>query len=482
MVNDFQPPPKHWSMLAQLGGVVTAVLMIVGLQAWDQQLAGKTSNSSVARDPVPPELPPIAIARLDSQSLSEPSNAKIETVIVDLGKPIATQRGLTPGELAIARRAWKYFQNNWNAQTGLVNAVDGTPVTTMAGVASTLAALVSARELLLVSEVEFAAKLEQTLKTLAALPLYQNELPNEGYNTTTAQPIALNQPDQPQETGWSAIDLGRLARWLKLVALRYPQWEPQVEAVWKSWRVDRLTNNGQLYAATLSQDQEQYRQQGRLGYESYAAYGFKLWGLPVQQALNVQKHVAFINLYGQSIPYDTRKTDSSNRNWVLSEPYILDGIETGFRALPKAYADRILAAQIARYRSTHQLTALAADHLDRAPFFLHNTLLSNRQPWAVLANRQSYNDFRFLSAKAAIGWHVLYRTDYTQSLVQVVTAQLPSDRGWYSGFYETLRQPNRALTADTNALILESLLYQNAGQPLLTWAGMRPAEKLQLPR
>jgi hypothetical protein len=51
---------------------------------------------------------------------------------------------LTATELEMAKIAWRYFQNNYQPETGLVNAVDGYPSTTMWDTASYLAALVTA--------------------------------------------------------------------------------------------------------------------------------------------------------------------------------------------------------------------------------------------------------------------------------------------------------------------------------------------------
>jgi Protein of unknown function (DUF3131) len=196
--------------------------------------------------------------------------------------------------------------------------------------------------------------------------------------------------------------------------------------------------------------------------------------LDVKQALDNQSHTAFVNLYGQGVPYDRRDYKNSGaNNYVLSEPYILDGIETGFQALPKAYADRILAAQAARYQATKKLTAVTEDNLDRPPYFVYSSLFVNGEPWATITDtQQQHNNLRFLSAKAAIGWYVLYNTAYTRQLFDFVQTNLKSQAGWYNGFYESLRQPNKALTANNNGVILESLLYKQVGKPLTVWAGV----------
>ena len=82
-----------------------------------------------------------------------------------------------------------------------------------------------------------------------------------------------------------------------------------------------------------------------------------------------------------------------------------------------------------------------------------------------------------MSAKAAVGWHVLYDTEYTSKLFDFVVDNLESETGWYNGYYETLQEPNEALTANNNGIILESLLYEKVGKPLIVWAGVKTESK-----
>ncbi|WP_298914387.1 DUF3131 domain-containing protein [uncultured Nostoc sp.] len=467
MTSDFQPPPKSLSILASVGGVVTAVIAIAILNFWSKQLSRT----------VPIAKSKISTASLDAKSLVLQGTPITKSQLTEAKTPyVAPGVGsLTPEETATGRQAWLYFQRNWNDETGLVNSVDGFKAVTMWDQAAAIAALVSARELNIVPAPEFEAKMSKMLKTLASMPLYKGELPNKVYNAKTLIPVNYGQLEKREEIGWSAIDLGRMAIWLKIVEAKYPQLRSLSTDVWKHWQVNRLTKNGQMYGIAVIKGKEQYNQEGRLGYENYAAYGLKLWGLDVKQALDYQSHTAFVNLYGQGIPYDQRDYKNSGaNNYVLSEPYILDGIETGFQSLPKAYADRILAAQTARYEATKQLTAVTEDNLDRPPYFVYSSLFVNGEPWATITDtRQQHNDLRFLSAKAAIGWHVLYNTTYTKQLFDFVQVNLNSKDGWYNGFYESLRQPNKTLTANNNGVILESLLYKQVGQPLTVWAGVR---------
>ncbi|MDZ8056242.1 MAG: DUF3131 domain-containing protein [Aulosira sp. ZfuVER01] len=484
MSSDFQPPPKGLSILASVGGVVTAIIAIALLNFWSGRLSQNTQTSAISTSQtVTPTPTPTAnleqqaqkVAKLDADSIVLQGTVITPSELIDKTPFItAGDQKLDAVDMAAARLAWSYFQRNWNDQTGLVNSADGFAAVTMWDQAAAIAALVSARELDIIPAAEFEAKMTKMLQTLASLPLYKGELPNKVYNAKTLIPVNYGQLEKKEEVGWSAIDLGRMAIWLKIVEAKYPKMRSPVQAVWKHWQVKRLTKNGQMYGTAVVKDKEQYNQEGRLGYENYAAYGLKLWGLDVKQALDHKSNTAFVNLYGQGVPYDRRDAKNSGaNNYVLSEPYILDGIETGFKALPKAYADRILAAQEARYQATNELTALTEDNLDRPPYFVYNSLFVNGKPWATITDTQEqHNNLRFLSAKAAIGWNVLYNTAYTHSLADTVFNKLKSDKGWYNGLYESLRQPNKSLTANNNGVILESFLYKQVGKPLTVWAGV----------
>jgi len=468
---DFEPPPKSWSALATVGGILTALAAIAVLQSVsnklqkDQSTEKKPGTQTVAS----------TWEKQDLKAMQLPGRPVPFNEIVAT-KPYAapTAGELTAAELEMARQAWSYFEKNWNEETGLVNSVDGFTSVTLWDQAAAMAALVSAFELEIVPETEFNEKMATALKSLAKLPLYKKELPNKVYNSKTLIPVNYGKVDQEQEIGWSAIDLGRMAIWLKIVAAKYPQFSSEARAVWRSWDLDRLVKNGQMYGTSVANGEEQYNQEGRQGYENYAAYGLKLLGLNVDRALNPTNYLGFVNLYNTGVPYDLRdaKTSGAN-NYVLSEPFILDGIEIGFQGLPKAFADRVLAAQEARFKATNQLTAVTEDNLDREPYFVYSSLFVNGAPWAVITDKgKTYNQLRFLSAKASVGWHVLYNTPYTQKLFDFVQTNLKSEKGWYNGYYETLREPNKSLTANNNGVIMESLLYKKVGKPLVVWAGV----------
>lgn len=384
-----------------------------------------------------------------------------------LPTPISRSIPFSGEDHQLANNAWRYFEAN-RLPTGLVSSGDKFPATTMWDVASQLAGMTAARELKLLPADEFDRWMNQTLTSLAKLPLYHKELPNKAYNAATLIPVSYGKLDHYQEIGFSALDLGRLSRWLDIVAARYPQHAAAVKAITSEWTLTRLAANGQLMGATVKDNKETWNQEGRLGYEQYGAYGLAKLGVQAKVALDPKAEMTMAKVMGVDVPVDKRTT---YHNYVTSEPYILDGLESGFKALPVEYAGRVLQAQQQRYLDTHQLTTWSEDNLDKAPWFVYNTVYVNGAPWkSIDSSGKDASEFRGSSTKAAVGWHMLFRTRYTAKAYKGLRWLADPSKGVFAGYYETTQQPNRALTLNTNGIILEALLYNQAGKPLEAWA------------
>jgi hypothetical protein len=151
----------------------------------------------------------------------------------------------------------------------------------------------------------------------------------------------------------------------------------------------------------------------------------------------------------------------------VSEPYILAGLESGWSRSARECAWRAYRAQEERHRRTGVLTAVTEDHVDQPPYFVYNSVWSDGRAWATVTDKgEDAAALRSLSVKAAFGWHALLRTAYTGKLVERVAGLHDPARGWYAGLYEEGERPNRALTANTNAVVLESLAYIRRGRQL----------------
>ncbi|MEM6797518.1 MAG: DUF3131 domain-containing protein, partial [Acidobacteriota bacterium] len=118
---------------------------------------------------------------------------------------------LSDQEMEWARIAWRYFENNHNPQTGLVNMMDRYGVTNMWCLGDSIAALVAAEQLGLIDKRQFDARMSGLLDFLNRMGLFAGRLPNRLYDT--ANGAMIGHDNQPAEIGWSAVEIGRLLVW-----------------------------------------------------------------------------------------------------------------------------------------------------------------------------------------------------------------------------------------------------------------------------
>lgn len=303
--------------------------------------------------------------------------------VITLEHPIApeqnvTARPLSGAEMAAARTAWRYFENNYQAATGLVNSVDNYPSTTLWDTGNALMALIAAERLALIDATTFDKRMSKALQTLGSLELYGGLLPNKVYNAQTLAMTDYADKPTPKGIGWSAIDVGRLLIPLSYIHFNRPRYTGLVEAILKRWNTREMTREGVLYGMVVEKGRARLLQEGRLGYEQYTSKMFATFGVDITNALRYDKYLEFVRIEGIDIPYDKRdKKHSDANNYVLMEPYMLDGLEFGWDYFSREFSYRLYRAQEARYARTGILTAVTEDHLDRASYFIYNCL---RQP------------------------------------------------------------------------------------------------------
>lgn len=398
----------------------------------------------------------------------------------DGGQCAAISQPLTPEEMSYAESAWAYFVDNVQPSTGMSNSVGGYPSGTLWDLGNYLAALNSARWLGLVDQAEFDGRLNHFLSSLGQLPLFEDTLPNKVYNSATGEIVDYGNTPLDRGIGWSALDIGRILAAFHIVGTCHPQYKDWIAGIVNSWNVSASVEEGSLYGATVLPDGSTMKvQEGRLGYEEYAARGYALWGFDTSKALSYEPY-RFVDIYGVQIPVDRRNYQDTNaNNYVVSESYILDAIEFGLDAEQADYARRVFEAQKRRYEETGLLTAVSEDNINQAPYFLYSTVYSNGEPWAVITeNNELHPDLRTLSTKAAFGWRYLYPDDaYAAKTFSHVKDATNSGRGYFAGIYESglYDSPpplNNVLTGNTNGLIMEILYYKARGyRPILSGDG-----------
>lgn len=362
--------------------------------------------------------------------------------------------------------AWRFADRNYVVATGLTKPFDYYGVSTMWDIASGLAAMFSATELGLLDRAEYDRRMRRALLTLERLPLFEGMGFNKEYATDAARIIGVEHTPSDRGYGVSAMDNGRMLLWLKIIATRHPQHAAQAQSVAQRLKLNEFIDDGYLFGRQLSKRTGRTRkfQEGRIGYEQYAARGFQAWGASAGNALDIGKNASSREVSGVVVPSDTRGADR-----LTSEPFVLLGLEVGWTPAERGVAHKVLEAQQARYKETKKLTLVSEDAINRAPdYFFYNTILSRHGPWSIDVQRPGarITGPRWISTKAAFGWHALLPDAYTRMVVDTVRARAIVNGDWGSGVFENGR-PTATPNINTAAGVLEAALYRSYGAPLL---------------
>ena len=408
----------------------------------------------------------IYLDALGARALPRQINAfELKKSVLAPPAPIAGE--LSAEEQEAAQIAWRYFENNYQPTTGLVNSAHGYPSTTMWDQASYLLALISAYRLELIDHEVFDQRVEMLLLSLTKIELFDGKLPNKAYSTLTLEMTDYNNNPSAEGIGWSALDLGRLATPLNILLWNYPEYTKQVQKVLEHWQFNEMLEDGYMIGTRVSKTGRTERvQEGRVGYEEYASSALALLAFDAKRAAEFDDFMRFERILSVDVPVDIRDFKSYGaHNYVVSEPYILAGLEFGWSSDMQELAYRVYAVQEKRFETTGQLTAVSEDNIDRAPYFVYNTVYTNGKAWNTISeDGEDASEFRSISSKAAFGWDAIYNNSYTDKLMEKVIDLNDPEKGFYSGWYEELNEPNKAITANSNGIILESLHYKKYGK------------------
>lgn len=430
------------------------------------------------------EMPPDYFDKLD-RGLDQPVGYTRRNEYV---RPYRARRGfLTEREMRAARVAWHYFEKFTQESTGLANSVGKYPSTTMWDTASYVSAIVAAYELCIIDRNELDRRIFKLLTTLRSLKLFRNQLPNKVYHTKTAEQVDYT--NKPGEIGFSSLDIGRLLVWLRIVKNRYPWFGNAIDAVLLTWDFSHaLDDDGVMYGAHVNKETGEvfYSQEGRLGYEEYAAKGFALWGFKPLLSHRAEPFLT-ASIYGIQVPYDGRDPRVfDSQNYVVTESYLHDGLELGWD-MPyddtspdwlhsdgwrAEFADRIYKVQEERYKREGFLTARSEHNVKGPPYFTYDTIFSDGYPWNTVTPRGDYSpDHAAIATKAALGMWALWDTPYTELLYEATIELYDPENGMLEGIYERGQGPIPIYTANNNGVILAALLHKVQGKILTPYEG-----------
>ena len=367
-----------------------------------------------------------------------------------------------------ARSAWNFVSRSMSPGAGFVGATDTYPYMTVWDMASTIASIHSARQLGLINAGQYHRAMERAFRTIEKMPLYDRAAYNKLYASNTGAMVDRKTATSGKGYGWSVLDHGRLLIWLRIIGANDTTYATRAQAMVARLDMSRLVRDGYLQGEDLHPADSSVRryQEGRIGYEQYAAEGFALWGARAERALDFGANGKSTMVLGHPVLADTRGDDL-----LTSEPFVMMGLELGWTSPTwRSLSLSVLAAQEARYKQTGIVTMVSEDAIPDPPaYFYYYLLYHNGKPFVVTAPSGEIAPTypRWVSAKAAFGYHALVPSEYTWLALQTVKWGATSGRGWTAGVYEGTRNSTRIFNLNTAAIVLESALYFERGCPLI---------------
>jgi hypothetical protein len=406
-------------------------------------------------------LPGVAACQDTGQPPAEGVEVEMAPVVV---APVAPAELPGPTSEEVVAGAWSFIERNWHDATGLVSATDHYTVITSWDMGSILAALYSARGLGLIDEAEYDRRMARLLTTLAGMDFYEGVAFNKAYDSRTGRMMDRRDRPSSQGYGWSVLDVGRILSWLKIVEQGTPRHAEASRRVVQRLDFNRLVEDGYLIGGNLERGRTVTYVEGRVGYEQYAAEAFARWDHPAPRSADLRANTEPVTVLGYTVLADTR-----GRDRLLSEPFVLLGLEMGWSEEMRRLAENVLGAQRARYEQTGTVTIVSEDAMTEGPhYFYYYSLYLDGRTFAIDAQgaRQPLDGPRWVSAKATYGWHALLPDDYTAKAVETVAPAL-APSGWHSGVYEADGRRAGSPNVNTAGIILQAMLFREAGIPLL---------------
>jgi hypothetical protein len=372
-----------------------------------------------------------------------------------------------PGAVDAARTSWNLVNRITEPSTGLARAHARYAYVTLWDIAGVIAANYTAHELAFIDDATYDRHIQRILATLSSVDLYDKTAFNRIYDAQTGRMVDNAGKISNVGAGWSSVDIGRLLVWLRIVSVKQPKYLPLATQVVRRLNMSKVLDDGFLQGLQVDPKtgKKQTFTEDEIGYQQYALSGFSMWGARVNpDGLDVRRNVAAVNVMGVRLLISSPGNDR-----VMSEPFIMIGMETGFRTADIArQATQVLAAQTARYQQMKIVTAVTEDALPDPPYYFYYYSVYHRgNPFVVesLDDKVVLNP-RWVSAKAAFGWNAVLPNAYTQLLIKTVRPAGTPD-GWGSGVYEDTLRPTGVPSLNTAALIMESALYKTRGRPIL---------------
>ncbi|HEY0529201.1 MAG TPA: DUF3131 domain-containing protein [Gemmatimonadaceae bacterium] len=396
------------------------------------------------------------------------------------------QAVMTPEERQLyidaARNSWGFVNSIYRPATGFAKAHAKYSYVTLWDIAGVMAAHFVARDLGFIDDATYDARISKALATLSTIDLFDRSAFNRIYDAETGRMVDNASQISTVGAGWSSTDIGRLLIWLRVIQTRDPKYAPLAAQIVRRLDMGKVLNGGYLQGVDVDPKTGSRKAfiETEMGYQQYATTGFSLWGAKIaRDAMDVRANASQVNVLGVKLLVDSRGNDR-----VMSEPYIMLGLETGYRSPQlRQQALAVLNAQAARHQRTGIVTMVTEDAMPDPPYYFYYYSVYHRgQTFTVEGpgDKLYVEKPRWVSSKAAFGWNAVLPNAYTQLALRTVQPARTAN-GYGSGVYEGTYAPTGVPSLNTAALIMESALYKTRGVPILTYASSSPMPPVATP-
>jgi len=375
------------------------------------------------------------------------------------------RRALNMDEAVSARVAWQYYINNASA-SGLIRSRQDQTYTTLWDLGGYVMASIAAYRLQIIPANELHARMDTLLQTLGSLELTPEKLPYIYYDVVSLKPLQPATADTARKS--SLVDMGRLIQALSVLEQLEPNYRPTVQQLETKWNIPVLFKHSDKPSDRLLQEEPLIQQER----DAVRGYGFLLYvtdafrpylpegALELEHELT-QRRVRKIN--DVLIPLDQNGYKNAELT-LTTYPYIYQGIENGLNDLSASVLWRVLAVAL---------------NTDR-PLMLRLDVPQNNVPDLLkdtdIPLFQADDKTPYLSTKSVFGLHALYQNTQTAAYHAQISKLLQPGQGWLDGIQPGNGKMNTTLSADTNAMVLESLNYIVYGPLACVWCQMQKSD------
>ncbi|MFY7835521.1 MAG: DUF3131 domain-containing protein [Novosphingobium sp.] len=367
-----------------------------------------------------------------------------------------------PSDEARGKAAWAYFRSTRSGATGVVEAIAGAGFTTPSAIGDQIAAAIAADRLHLIDRREFDDSISSALTFLSTMPLSNGEMPARFYSTRDGG--LIDPPRSGVDPGWSSVETGRLLVWLRVLVDRYPQYEPFVVRALSRWKTCRAVDEGGHLRSALPSGQGLLNAaEAESGAALYAAQGFLAWGESVALPSSPAQEDR-VNIEGEDFSL-------SDRSPVQTAPYALLGIEFGWKtpqgrelAPARAMEERLWQVQTRRWKRSNLVTARGDYRRTSAPYAVTDAVLAGGFTWSTTGeDGRSHPELALVSTRTGFLLTALHGDGQAPQLMSTLSTLYDPGAGWYEGRYESSGAYEWTRSSATNAVVLETILFKNAG-------------------